>query len=336
MWAVGTLWKTNSAGGAEEHPLAMRYNGDHWWRVAFPASITNTKTSLSSVVAISPTDVWAVGSPDTFAGPLVVHWDGSTWSKVTVPLPPADRRTPVMNAVDASSASNVWMVGYVGAGVFFDHWNGTSWTLVRLPQLVPSGDFLEPESIRVFSPTNVWVSTFDLAAGCCCGCHAELIHYNGTKWAAAQPPDPTGDADYDMGDLGGTAANLWSAGANGGVDEYQQLVYQHTPGGKWKAIMPFPNYNAQNPNRSAALSGVVAPTPTDVWAPGSWVNTANETCGGPLVAHYDGTTWTDMGVAHRTHCTYPAAITTVPGSRELWMVGAGDTGGPVIWYRSTS
>jgi len=67
-------------------------------------------SSLESVAGTSATDTWAVGS--TAGQTLILHWDGSHWTRVPSPnLGPSDD----LNAVAASAASNVWAVGRFNA-----------------------------------------------------------------------------------------------------------------------------------------------------------------------------------------------------------------------------
>jgi hypothetical protein len=66
------------------------------WRVSYRSSADGI---LYGVAAISPTNAWAAG------GPYVVHWNGKGWSTVTIPGSDGDG----MNAIGASSASNVWV-----------------------------------------------------------------------------------------------------------------------------------------------------------------------------------------------------------------------------------
>src|SRR5437764_4157916 len=65
--------------------------------------------TLSAIVAISSTDIWAVGANlNSFPGqPLIEHWDGQHWRIV----PGAPRTVGALSAVSAISATDVWAVG---------------------------------------------------------------------------------------------------------------------------------------------------------------------------------------------------------------------------------
>jgi hypothetical protein len=78
-------WNDIYAVGSEEtdlgpRSLVMRFDGTRWTRAALP----DTGLSLvNSVFARSASDVWAVGAGPSaqppFAGPLALHYDGTTW-----------------------------------------------------------------------------------------------------------------------------------------------------------------------------------------------------------------------------------------------------------------
>jgi hypothetical protein len=76
----------------------------------------------------SPTDGWAVG-----AGAQVLHWDGIAWSEVLPFHGPGEGpggSTQVLYAVDATSAKDAWMVGYIKGidgkiSPYALHWDGT-------------------------------------------------------------------------------------------------------------------------------------------------------------------------------------------------------------------
>src|SRR5207302_4732079 len=83
-------------------------NGTSW------TAVSNTsRVGLCGVAAISANDVWAVGSysssPPTLRRPESMHWDGSSWSQVSMP-----DRGALFNyiyAVAAVSSNDVWAVG---------------------------------------------------------------------------------------------------------------------------------------------------------------------------------------------------------------------------------
>ena len=68
--------------------------------------------------------------------PLIVHWNGTTWSQVKSPNPGAG--VDNLTGVSALSRTSAWAVGtYVVKGPTFKsltlHWNGTAWSHVPSP-----------------------------------------------------------------------------------------------------------------------------------------------------------------------------------------------------------
>src|SRR5712692_3003 len=103
---------------------------------------SSNENELTSVSADSPTDAWAVGTYlyDTrgIHGTLTLHWDGTSWSKVRSPSPSGFNNN-ALYAVSASSATDVWAVGYYTSDeTGFDktltlHWDGRRWSQVKSP-----------------------------------------------------------------------------------------------------------------------------------------------------------------------------------------------------------
>ena len=103
-------------------PFIEHWNGTAWAPVFMVPSDGNT--DLNSVVALSATNVWAVGA--TFAGTnqapadttFVVHWDGSNWNKVASPNAGA---AADLFDVAAVSPTDIWGVGsYLTSGNYVE------------------------------------------------------------------------------------------------------------------------------------------------------------------------------------------------------------------------
>lgn len=112
-WAVGSY---NTSGTFRT--LIRHWNGIAWKRlIGTNAGPLNVSNFLYGVTATSPTSAWAVGSyfsggPEQRA--LVLHWDGSHWR--VVPSPNLNSPRNVLSAVAASSAANLWAVGFYDNG----------------------------------------------------------------------------------------------------------------------------------------------------------------------------------------------------------------------------
>lgn len=105
VWAVG-----------DEQGVDGKFNtvAEHWdgtaWTVVPTANPGSAGNHLYAVAASASNDVWAVGEqlgPTWPDSALVEHWDGSTWSAVTLPTIPG---SPLLSGV-AVSGGTVWAVG---------------------------------------------------------------------------------------------------------------------------------------------------------------------------------------------------------------------------------
>lgn len=131
VWSVGAWDDEDQTGSFVEH-----WDGHAWSLIPTPKSVDRMSAELRSVVAISPTDAWAVGQLSKRLGgwatkTLAEHWDGRTWSVTPLPSAPPGTLT-WLNGIAASGDDDVWAVGgeYDGESnrIATAHWNGTSWT----------------------------------------------------------------------------------------------------------------------------------------------------------------------------------------------------------------
>ncbi|MFI0354319.1 WD40/YVTN/BNR-like repeat-containing protein [Actinomadura sp. 9N407] len=109
LWAVGA---------ADRAGLIMHYDGHTWTRVPSPT----TRFPLSDVVALSPSEAWAVGRD------RVLHWNGRKWSNTKTPVTAA-------NTITARTPDDLWVAG---GGGELAHYDGQRWTLTTSPQ--PPGE----------------------------------------------------------------------------------------------------------------------------------------------------------------------------------------------------
>jgi hypothetical protein len=112
-WAVGQSW-VEGTGEAVGRTLAMHWDGSGWRIVSTPNDGLEERGngSLSDVLALTPDDVWAVGSyyPAVEAPtlqPLIEHWDGEQWKVILGPS-----RSPgpwsTLRAGSGSGPSDIW------------------------------------------------------------------------------------------------------------------------------------------------------------------------------------------------------------------------------------
>ena len=108
-WAVGSYY--DGRGG---QTLIEHWNGHAWTRVASPdpAGFWHAN-NLTGVTAVSARDAWAVGwyRHHAVTRTLILHWNGRSWKRVASPDPDGPGGGDALNAISASSGTNVWAVG---------------------------------------------------------------------------------------------------------------------------------------------------------------------------------------------------------------------------------
>ncbi|MER5644535.1 hypothetical protein [Streptosporangium sp. NPDC002524] len=134
VWAVGQVsaapatrpgsepGPSAQAGGEGTRPLVMRWDGTRWTRVEVPVS----RGSLHGVTASGPGDLWISGVDADHAGQvLILHFDGTTWSREYGPLFRTYTSTQQYDETDdvggtgltrVPGTGTLWAVGSVGVG----------------------------------------------------------------------------------------------------------------------------------------------------------------------------------------------------------------------------
>jgi hypothetical protein len=155
-WAVGSA--SSDIRNAPLVPLALRWNGTSWVSMTMPATGNTTLTGLD---ALTPSDVWAVGSSSNAAGvqPYVARFDGMSWRRVDTPTIAGGGE---LTDVVALSPSTVIAVGRSNGAALVLRWNGTSWTRENTP--TSSSPFLT--GVAAGGPNAVWAVgyRFELSA----------------------------------------------------------------------------------------------------------------------------------------------------------------------------
>lgn len=168
----------------------------------------NLPSALYSVSGTSASDVWTVGTDDG-TGPLVLHYDGSAWSRVATGL------TGDLLWVWVASADSVWFAGRGG----------------RVVHHVPStGAFTEHAAARDTdvlwgmwgsSATDVW------AVGQGADNLGVIVHYDGAAWSAPTVPTELTDAPI---------WKLWGTGPSDIVAVGADDLIAHYDGSAWTPI----------------------------------------------------------------------------------------------------
>ncbi|MCB9680116.1 MAG: hypothetical protein H6733_01470 [Alphaproteobacteria bacterium] len=276
---------------------------------------SNLDEALLSITGTSSSDVWSVGG-DVGSGPAVLHYDGTSWSKVDTGdsgdlwwvfeasqdelwFVGADGRalhhTPSSDTTDVftlntdttyfgiwgAAANDVWTVGgnidVASAGASMYHWDGSAWSEVTLPEAAANLRALY--KVWGSSASDVWVVGTDGA----------LLHYDGSAWSMATSP-----TDRTLFTVHGTASDdVWAVGGSGSG------VLLHYDGSAWTDV---------SPTAAPAFTGIYA-APDHVFAVGAtggvWASS-----GGDWAPHPAG-----LGTPEDLHGAW------VDETGALWAVG---------------
>ncbi|MEV8441947.1 hypothetical protein AB0425_31600 [Actinosynnema sp. NPDC051121] len=113
---------------------ALHYDGTTW---RLRTALSSPRESLHTITAAGPHDLWAGGGglagagPATYEYPVLVHWDGDTWTEV--PGPRTERGHVARLA--ATAPDDVWL-GHVRdtEGLRVHRWDGEQWNAVPAPE----------------------------------------------------------------------------------------------------------------------------------------------------------------------------------------------------------
>src|SRR5580698_9417043 len=172
-FSATNLWSVNNNGDAEQ------FNGTTWTTTSLPVPTTLPDLDMTSISGSSPSDIWAAGTAFQEGlhrdnSPVLEHFNGTSWSNVTVPakggltdvvdISPTDAYAATTltgaavtgSAVAALSPTDVWIAGLNT----LDNFNGTTWTSVPVPAttgLTPAGQTLaSPDAAAAVGPGTVW------------------------------------------------------------------------------------------------------------------------------------------------------------------------------------
>jgi hypothetical protein len=322
MFLVVLLVATVTSGVASE----ARATSSSIWNVETTINPKPTQVNNSSFAGVSasgPDEAWAVGTyEDAVANdnPLSEHWNGTTWTRVTVPVPAG--QTATLGGVDDLGPDNAWAVGTssgsAGQLTLIEHWNGTTWSIIPSPSPATGvpGDSNTLDAIGGTGPDNLWAAGWDTNEG---DNTIFLLfeEWNGKTWTAATSPTPDGSFQIANAITAVTADDIWAVGED--LTDGNVTLAAHWNGKKW-SIVPTPNLTGGRDIQNE-LSGVTASGPDNVWASGFAYNVNNENFAEPYVLHWNGKTWDLMKVPNiGTEGSRLRAIQVV-SPKDVWAVG---------------
>jgi hypothetical protein len=268
VWAVGQAGTQQVGCGSttpgRSQPYAIHYNGSVWSIVDVPPVYTgpfdpsrhpNQGSTLSTLSAAGPADIWAIGSALDFVNSnnqirrnLAMHWNGSVWESVADP--------PVTGWPVALPGAELWLAG---SSSDFMHtamlrWNGSGWQSVDAP------DVGSLRGISALAPNNMW------ALG-----NNGLLHWNGSSWVASQGGSPISLASGGFVAL--SDQEMWMVGADRlGDGTFKPRIARYS----CQVLAPPPTATATSLPTATASSTTVPTVPT-MQIPGTSMRTFVET-----------------------------------------------------------
>lgn len=170
------VWVFDDRPGSTTQVGTWHFDGVSWTR-------SNTSFHLIAAKALSRGDIWATAlTPSGKAfRPTVAHWDGWRWRTVPTPSLHSDPGLQaVLTAITATSASNVWAVGYEAhKGAFVPvalHWDGARWRRAD-----PHGTGYGLYSVTQDGRGGIWAAEGE-------GYQGGVIHFSSGKWSSPALP----------------------------------------------------------------------------------------------------------------------------------------------------
>jgi hypothetical protein len=317
IWAVGQS--------------TIHYDGTKW--TAFPApKIRGDNTSfLGGVVAISPTEAWAVGSIGNGLGnpnQVIEKWDGTKWSVFPGPKFSKNQQ-PSLKTMASISANDIWAIGdlndnNIGQLYFlFEHWDGTKWTA----SASISGDAFLFGS-HADATDDVWAVGFSGPEND--SSRTLAMRFDGSSWKAVSTPSVGSGANQLNGVLALAPNDVWAVGFSTPVRPPAQAatltLIEHFDGSKW-TVVPSPNVGPKTKYQSNRLFGLTANSPTDIWAFGSYFSADGFGHQKTLLLHWNGTEWIIAPSPNPTTGGYLSDLLfagVVPEPNSVWIFGAED------------
>jgi hypothetical protein len=316
VWAVGQS--------------TMHFDGTNW--TAFPAPmIHGDNTSyLDGLAAVSPTEAWAggvVGIGTANPNQVIERWDGAKWSVFPGPKFNAGDQPSIWD-MTAVSANDIWAVGSLLVSnslldALFEHWDGTSWTA----QPGPFHGFFRAASVD--ASNDIWAVGYN-------GNSTFSEHYDGANWSLVRTLNVGTGPNSLQGVLALAPNDVWAvgfstSGTKAPPGQFQiptKTLIEHYDGTQWR-LVPSPNVGPNSQYQYNRLLGITAVSPTDIWAFGSYFAASGSNAQSTLLLHWDGTSWTLAPCPNPSTGSVQTNILwggVVPGSGNVWIVGAAEAG----------
>ena len=295
VWAVGDRLPDPR----HVFPLLEHWDGRRWAYSA-GASLGGRQAYLTSVAALAPGDVWAVGDFASVGpvppAPLIEHWNGRSWSlQPTHALTRLKTALPqTLTSVTALAPGDVWVLGTPGSNSsdVYLHWNGASWQLFRGPNISPRLGSAAMQVIGTDHRGRLWAVGGWVGIGEAGVPRGGIVErWNGRRWEvsrhAAWKEPLTMAAPVAPDDVWAIAGGSFTTAGTYGVSPVQVL---HWTGSTWRVEL------SRGGASSVIPTGLAAVSADDAYVTGHYAATQQ-----PFIEHWDGTRWRSLPLGLAGH-----------------------------------
>ena len=193
-----------------------------------------------------------------------------------------------LKAAAVVSPTEIWAVGskdaFGGYSALIMRWDGKTWRAVDAPSPRSTGD-VSLNGIAAIAANDVW-TVGDVYNGDAYPFSRTLIeHWNGAQWSVVPSPNPGNYFNNLNGIVAIAPDNLWAVGRYKlRPGDFSRALILHWDGRSWVHIANLPRAD------NAELRAVTALGPDNIWAVGSYGETATDNMR-TLVMHWDGALW---------------------------------------------
>jgi hypothetical protein len=302
-----TVFLTAIDGSGPDDVWAIGYDSDdytasipfHWDGTRWSFETLHPGGFLFTVVALTPTDAWAVGLDYSTDGPFFEHWDGARWTRVD--SPGFGSMATIASLTDVSP-TDIWAGGLKSRGSLTEHWDGIRWRIVRSPP----GSVLDLSAV---ASDDVW------GVGNTYGGISPKpwsMHWDGSSWSTIPTPAPTSGDNALLRSVSTVASDdVWAVGYDEGPSTPGPF-FEHWDGAAW-SIVPSP----PTPE-TTQLMAISAVDGSDIWASGQvFFDDGNS---GVITEHWDGNAWTVLRAVSPNDDVFIYDLVALSHT-DIWTVG---------------
>lgn len=233
--------------------LALHWDGTSW---SNNTSVLGYKATIPiGALDLGPSDAYLIANDSSLASGVLEHWNGSAWSRVSLPDP--DPAHPGLNtafdSIAGTSPNDVWIVGthltefsttLLRYEPYALHWNGSAWSVVAMPQLPGTDNQLAENltGLTAVAPNDVWAVGGEgdgvIPPG---GTPSSTLieHWNGTSWTVVTSPSPGTNPSLSAV-AARSASDIWAVGSyTPAGSTVRQTLSEHWDGVSW-TVQPSP------------------------------------------------------------------------------------------------